>query len=218
VLKAREAERGFYGILTEAVAAMRAVMFESGPEIAGRGMNLSFPGFCEDAAVNLSGWARPQIKMFPSVRQALGEEGEPRTVLRKRLPEYALQAHSAGAREPSELLEHIRRLFNQTRRTQPKRSLHNASESMLEGREAYRNRKQNAPSALEEWYAKQEALQRLDALIPRAGLSPREAEFLSLSRSGLSYSAIASHKGVKVGTVKTVMFRAKAKLSKATNS
>ena len=59
------------------------------------------------------------------------------------------------------------------------------------------NTKQHAPSELEEWYAKQEALQRLEAFIPRAGLSPREAEVWALQCAGLSHRQIASKLGKK---------------------
>jgi DNA-binding CsgD family transcriptional regulator len=166
----------------------------------------------------LAGWVRPQIRMYPSVRSALGAEGEPRTILCERLPAYVLEAHREGARETGELLESVRRLINQSRRTQRKRSPNNAPEPILERLEARRTSKQHAPSELEEWHIRQEVSQQLDALIQCTPLSPREVEFLSLSRSGLSYSAIASQKGIKVGTVKKVMFRAKERLSKTAHS
>jgi RNA polymerase sigma factor (sigma-70 family) len=118
----------------------------------------------------------------------------------------------------SELLQGVRRLVDQTRQTLAKRPLHHLPEPTLERREGSRQRKQNAPNAIEEWYVKEEALQRLDEIIQRDGLSPREAEFLSLHYRGLSYSAIATQAGVVVGTVKRTMFRMYKKLRKTANS
>jgi DNA-binding NarL/FixJ family response regulator len=211
------ARRDDPALFTYAADAMRAVLGEL-PAVVARDLHSPYAFQVEIAALSLGGYARPYIKLFPSVRRALGDTGEPRTVLLERLPGYISEASRGGARDICELLESVGRFVNQTRRTRAKRSLHHAPEPVLEALEGQRRRQQHAPSALEEWYAQQEALQCLDALIPRAGLSPREAEFLSLRRSRLSYSAIASQKGVKVGTVKTTMFRAKKKLRKTAHS
>ena len=168
--------------------------------------------------IKLGGFMRPHIRIYPSVRLALGKEGEPRTVLLERLPEYILEAHRAGATETSELLEHVRRLVDQNRRTLAKQSLHNAPEPMLERLAAHRSSKQHAPSELDDWHAKQELSQRLDALLPRAGLSPREAEVLSLQCEGLSHAAIASKLGIKKGAVKQYTNRIKKKFQRAAHS
>jgi len=166
-------------------------------------------------ALAFAGWIRRQIKLYPSVRAALGTVEDPRTVLLKRLGGDVLEAFRAGGSTLDEWVKHVQRLVDQTRRTRPKRGLNQAPEFVLESHHAHREHKQHAPNVLEEWCAKQEALQRLEALIPQAGLSPREAEVLALQRAGLSHRQIASKLGKKKGSVKQWTFRAHKKLRKA---
>jgi RNA polymerase sigma factor (sigma-70 family) len=208
------ARRDDPALFTYAADAMRAALGEL-PAVVARDLHSPYAFQGEMAALSLGGYARPHIRLFPSVRRALGDTGEPRTVLLERLPGYIAEASRGGARDICELLESVGRLFNQTRRTQAKRSLHHAPEPVLEALEGHRQKKQHAPSALEEWYAQQEALQRLDALILHAGLSPRQIEILSLVRAGLSHSDIAFQIGINRGTVKQHIHRAQAKLRKA---
>jgi len=217
VSEAQEERKDLLTTLREAVTAMRHTLFKSMAEFIARMLASSVPWMQAEAMIKLAGYMRPHIRMYPSVRRALGEEGEPRTVLLERLAEYILQAHHAGAREPSELLESVKRLVNQIRRLQHKRSLNNAPEPILEGLEAQRTSKQHVPSELEEWHIRQEAIAHLDALIPHAGLSPREAEVLSLQRAGLPYTAIASQLGITKGSVKKFTNRIKKKLRLAAN-
>jgi DNA-binding CsgD family transcriptional regulator len=205
------------GIITAAVAGARCVL-EALPSLVSQMIGSPLPWQRDEAILSMAGALRLRLRLYPSVRSALGQIGDPRAVLHERLPEFIWQAYCAGARGMSELLEAVGRLVGQVRRKQSKKSLHYTSEPMLERREAHRQRTQQTPSELDEWVAKQEELQRLGEGIQRAGLSPREAEFLSLSRSELSYSAIASQKGVVVGTVKTTMSRAYKKLRKIARS
>jgi DNA-binding CsgD family transcriptional regulator len=198
-----------------ATLAMRQMWFNSLPLQHALLMAVPIPEVQAVGALAFAGWMRPQIRLYPSVRAALGTAGDPRTVLLKRLGGDVLEAFHAGGRTPDEWVQHVQRLVDQTRQTQPKRGLDHAPEVVLESLNARREHKQHAPSVLEEWYAKQEALQHLEALIPRAGLSPREAEVWSLQCAGLSHAQIASKLGRAKGSVKQWTSRAHKKLRKA---
>jgi hypothetical protein len=201
-----------HGIVTAALDGARAVLGAFSSLVA-QIMASPRARQRDEAILSMAGVLRPHLRMYPSVRWALGQTGDPRTVFLERLPDIVWQAYCAGARDMSELLESVRRLVNQVRRKQSKKTLHHTPEPVRERLAGHPHQKN--PGELEEWVARQEALQHLDALISRANLSPGEAEFLALHRRGLSYSAIASQKGVVVGTVKTTMFRAYVKLRNA---
>lgn len=196
---------------SKALEAMRAAPQRLLPELVTAFLASPYSFQREATAISVAGHLRPFIRMYPSVRQVLGQYGEPRAVLLERLPADVLEAHAKGARSGSELLASVRRLLNQVRREQPENALHLTLEPTSDRREG------DHPGALEEWAAK-EAAQRLQSLIPCAGLSPRESEYFLLHLRGLSYSTIASQKGVAVGTVKTTMFRAVHKLRNAAGS
>ena len=198
--------------------AMRGVLLGELPDIFARGLHSPYAFEVEGAALSMAGKVRPGIRIYPSVRKALGESGEPRTVLLGRLPAYVLEVHQTGARGVSELLQGVRRRVDQTRQTLAKRPLHHLPEPMLEKLEGQRHETQHAASELEEWYAKQEYLQRLDEIIPRAGLSRRQAQVQELIRAGLSHSDISSQLGIALGSVKQHTFRAYRKLRKAAGS
>jgi DNA-binding CsgD family transcriptional regulator len=205
------------GIITAAVEGARYVL-EAFPSLVSQMMGSPVDRQRDEAILCMAGVFRPHLKIYPSVRSALGKTGDPRTVLHERLPEYIWQAYCAGARGMRELLEAVRRLVNQVRRKQFKKPLHHASEPVLERLEAHRQSKQQTPSELEEWVAKQEEPQLLDEASTRAGLSRRQAEVWELIRAELSHSAIASQLGIGLGSVKQHTARIYKKLRKTVRS
>jgi DNA-binding CsgD family transcriptional regulator len=209
------AGEGVPAIVQRATLAMRQMWFDSLPLQPAWLMAVPIPEVQAVGALACAGWIRPQIRLYPSVRAALGIAGDPRTVLLERLAGDVFEAFHAGGNTPDAWVKHVRRVVDQTRRMQPKRSLTRAPEAGLESRHTRRKPTQPAPSMLEEWYAKQEARQRLEALIPQAGLSPREAEVLLLQRAGLTHAQIASTLGKAKGSVKQWTFRVHKKLRNA---
>ena len=203
------------GCFTAATAAMRAVLLEDLPDIFARGLDSPYEFERIGAALSMAGKVRPAIRMYPSVRKALGESGEPRTVLLGRLPADVLEAHRAGARGVSELLQGVRRLVGQTRQTLAKRVIRPLPEPMLERLEGQPHHTPYAVNELEEWYAKQERLQDLNKRILRAGLSRRQEEVLALRRAGYSHADIAAQLGISLGAVKQHAFRGSGKISNA---
>lgn len=209
MLKAKKEGRRRVEIAETGVQAM-ADLLQDRPRFIALTLDAPDVASQERATILLSGFIKPQIRLYGSLRRVLGEAGDPRTVLNEMLPGFVTEAYRAGTKDTGALVRHVRRLLDQTRRKGRKKAQHNVPEP--ESLEARRTRKRNAPDQMEEWYTKQEAAGLLEALIPRARLSPGEAEYLSLHRRGLSYSAIATQKKVHRGTVSKTLSRATQKL------
>ena len=99
----------------------------------------------DSGALAFAGWMRRQIRLYPSVRAALGTVGDPRTVLLQRLGGDVLEAFHAGGSTLDEWVKYVQRLVDQTRRTQPKRGLNHAPEFVLESHHAHREHKATCP-------------------------------------------------------------------------
>src|SRR5262249_7448172 len=129
-----------------ATLAMRQMWFDSLPLQNAWLMAVPIPEIRAVGALASAGWIRPQIKLYPSVRAALGTEGDPRTVLLKRLTGDVFKAFHAGGKTPGEWVKHVQRSVDRVRRKQSTKLLDYAPEHVLERAEGHRQTRQHAPN------------------------------------------------------------------------
>jgi hypothetical protein len=212
VSKAQEERKDLLTTLREAVTAMREALFQSMAEFMMRTLKSSLPWMEAAAMMNLSGWVRPQIRMYWSNLKALSEVGDPRTVLAECLPGWVWDATHNGVDLPSELLKTVRHSLDAMRQ---KSSRGARSIPQSQGQNSQRSRRKQQPKALETWQAQEEMRLDVSALKENAKLSPMESLVWELRQQGWKVREIAAERGVDIGTIKTEIFRIKAKLAKA---
>jgi DNA-binding CsgD family transcriptional regulator len=186
-----------------ALRAMWHVFQRESVLLAGFGLNMPPASpWQETATWTVAGWARQQVRLYPSLRAALAKDGDPRTVLLTQLPAAVVQAwHTEARQDPRHLLRAVQRIIGQARRRPP------------------RSRRARPPvldpvaAASAQWAAHQQ----LTDLAERAPLSRAERTMLMLRLQGMKYRDIATTLGCSMNTVRKTLSRCKAKLRRETH-
>jgi DNA-binding CsgD family transcriptional regulator len=224
VAEAVDAGKDLPSILEEAVAAMRNVLCQSVLMFMRRMMFLPDPEIQTAVLVQLSAWAATQItlKNHPGggnrLTEALlaeirtrGEAGQsPFSLLLKVLPTNVYQAFAKPWGTLQELRNTIVALIQKDitghtlqEHVSPE-SLHKAQQEIADW--------DTLTSSLAAWRAMEEVRQELDRVSQQAGLSPREAEVITLRRQGLTQKQIGIHLTVPRDQVKIHEKRATQKM------
>ena len=199
----------------EAVTAMRRAMFESTIESTANRIVSEDPLESRDATMQLAGWVRSQIRLFPSHRAVLRTASDLHTVFSGILPELVSSAYRDNGGPPSELLQTVRRRVDQLRQRSPRRGRPPQHDSKRDTIEAS---KQHPAATLEDWQAQEELRLNVKQLTVDAKLSPQEARVLDLRVDGQKFKDIAADLGVTLGTVTQQFYRAQKKLKKSRTS
>jgi DNA-binding CsgD family transcriptional regulator len=188
---------------------MIQALYDSLEQYSSEGMSANVHEIIEWATALSAGQIATQVNR--QVNSRLRRAYEDDKALNGALPGATLQAWHMRSQDNTleDLRKQILRLLEQDGlerqredRLSPK-SLHSLNYTMEE---------QSFSSSLEDWRARQEVSQELDALIADAGLSPLEFNVIQLTREGLIEQEIAERLNVKVGTVKKAKSRAKEKI------
>jgi len=200
VLQAQRAWQDPQSTLRAGALAMRHTFLQGLAWQIGYCRHIPIPQVQDWATLALSGWVRPQIRVYPCHRQALREFGEaPRTVLLEWLPEWVCEAFHNGVQTPTELLETVRRYLDKVRPKAPRRT---RSTPQSQGQNPKRPRRPQQPLALETWAVQEATLLDVSALQASTKLSPKESLVLGLRNQGWKLREIAAQRGVDVGTIK----------------
>jgi RNA polymerase sigma factor (sigma-70 family) len=181
------------------VAAQRAL--EQWPYLVA--IHLEDPEYAEAALVFVTGWARQQVRLFPSLSVALSADGDPHAAVLEHLSESILKVWSTPPSGTHEVVRAIQRRLGQVRRVRQRRP---------------RQSKRPVQDASREAEAQQEVRQRLLRMAECARLSPQEARVFTLRLAGKTYREIATALGVSMDVVKVSLHRAKAKLHQRAQS
>jgi hypothetical protein len=168
----------------------------------------------EAATGLLAAWVRARIKLYPSLKAALSEEGQPQEVLVRELPgaileELAVISLQSAGGSPADVCKEIT-----NRVSRRLRASGSEAKELLKRAEKLAEDPLEADSMRNDFELRELAREQLDTLEEAAQLSPQQTEVWRRLRMGMGIEQIGAELDIPKTQVSVVKHEAMRKLSK----